>query len=96
MITLHELQHKICSWADKTFGNQPQHARVKKLANEVEELTKSPFKKSEVCDCFVVLLQVAKGAGMSADELMNGTLEKHRINELRQWEEQPDGTHQHL
>jgi NTP pyrophosphatase (non-canonical NTP hydrolase) len=94
--TLHELQELISKWADATFGAQTQEIKVKKLLKEVTELAKHPRDKSEIADVMIVLLQVAKGAGMSADDLIRAGYDKHRINELRSWAVDADGCHQHV
>lgn len=95
-VTLQDLQTAICKWADRTFGPQTQENRVKKLLKEVEELQKKRNDKTEICDCMIVLLQVAKGAGMDAHALITGCHEKHQINELRKWAVDSDGCHQHV
>ena len=108
MKKLQQLMDEISEWSDKTFGGQRNPAIAHHLLKEVKELIaefdspeEMPDKylsiRMEFADCFMLLLDSATHAGITANELLQVTKEKLEINKNRKWGE-PDenGVVEHL
>lgn len=97
---------ELVEWANDTFkataGDPipPAHhlqKEVKELIESLEESgPKSELTKMEYADCFILLVQSAKKAGISADELLDLAKLKFAICQKRDWGT-PDqnGVYQH-
>ena len=94
---LQNLMNEISEWSDKTFGyGQRNPAILYHLKKEVNELIEtfvqsaidSPqnrIMRMEFADCLMLLLDSAKHAGFTANELLKATGEKLEINKKRKW-----------
>jgi len=84
-------------WSDKTFGKRTTLGPLKHLEKEVQELLESPNDVMEYADCFMLLIDAARIAGISVDKLLNAVDEKFKINRNRKWGN-PDefGTVEHI
>lgn len=97
MNELQNLMNEISEWSNKTFGNtQRNPAIVYHLAKEVDELlcelrinknnqNNDKEVKMEFADCFMLLVDSASHFGMSANDLINYSIEKLEINKNRKW-----------
>lgn len=94
---LQDLMNDISEWSNNTFGDgQRNPAIIYHLKKEVDELInafKSPEEmpdkflsvRMEFADCFMLLLDSALHAGITAEELIQVTKEKLEINRNRKW-----------
>lgn len=75
------------TWADSVWGDrtgQPQGA-LNHLQEEVQELIGSPFDAAEYADCFALLVDAARMAGIPPDKLLLAVEAKLEINKKRTW-----------
>lgn len=96
------LQTDMVKWVAEQFGGPPDpEARAKKLMDEMEELRSALFAGypepeilDEVADVYLCLLAYADSKGLSLDQL--GWLKLRENKDGRTWEQQADGTWQHV
>lgn len=73
-------------WADTTFPGQRTTMRcLLHLKKEVEEVIAEPDDRMEYADCFMLLLDAARKAGISPDDLIKVSYEKLEICKKRKW-----------
>ncbi len=75
-------------WSQKTFGldsvRGPMGA-LKHLELEAKEAQENPEDRIEYADCFLLILDAARRAGINAKELIALAQEKLAINKKRVW-----------
>jgi len=84
-----KLQQEIGEWSEATFDDIGPTPKLHHLKKEVEEVLQAPLDRVEYADCLILLLDAARKAGISADELLEVTYEKLQVNKRRLWGE-PD------
>lgn len=90
MEEIQQLQNDIEHWSDETFGfNRLPTAPMHHLKKEIDELIESPYDTMEYADCFMLLLDSARMAGINCELLILATKHKLKVNRNRQWGE-PD------
>ena len=91
------LQHEIGEWSEATFDDPGPAPKLHHLKAEVDELLAAPFDRIEYADCLILLLDAARKAGISGDELLEAAYHKLQVNKRRIWGE-PDenGVVQHI
>ena len=101
MDKLQNLMTDISNWSDQTFGNKHRNPSVLyHLIEEINELiynfnlsnnmeNKYSLIKEEFADCFILLLDSASHAGITANDLFDIIVDKMEINKKRKWG-QPD------
>lgn len=83
---LQKFQNDITEWANTTFGNNRQPSSViAHLAKEVIELSEQPYDIEEYADCFILLLNASKLAGVNVQQLLEAAESKMEINRHRKW-----------
>ncbi|MEW6156768.1 MAG: dATP/dGTP pyrophosphohydrolase domain-containing protein [Verrucomicrobiota bacterium] len=88
-MTLQQLQQEIGAWSEMTFDDETPLPKLHHLRQEVAELIAAPYDKTEYADCLILLIDAARKAGISAEELIRAADEKMEINRRRTWSE-PD------
>jgi NTP pyrophosphatase (non-canonical NTP hydrolase) len=103
MDKLQGLMNDIVEWSSKTFGSRSGQTNLgvcNHLAKEVGELYDGLFfgdYEEEFADCFMLLLELAKNSGLSAEKLIDLTYKKLEKNKNRKWGEiNPDGSIEHI
>jgi Protein of unknown function (DUF550) len=82
---LQTLQREQGAWAEKTFPRQPVESKIKHLQREVAELLKKPHDPSELADCLLLVLDIARRGRMTTGQLIEAAAAKLEINKLREW-----------
>lgn len=91
------LMNDISKWSDKQFGEHQRNPAIAyHLLKETQELIEAFEKgiitqeetdklKMEFADCFMLILDSATHAFLTADDLLNAAREKLEINKKREW-----------
>jgi len=83
-------------WSQETFGSDSQRGPIgalKHLSKEALEAVESVGTdnlKSELADCFLLILDASRRAGMKPLELVKAAQAKMKINRSRQWPKPTD------
>ena len=97
MSKLQKFQNEQGKWSDATFGGQTPDGKLAHLAKEVKELRQEPYDIMEYADCFMLLLDAARKAGISADVLLEAASSKLEVCKKREWgEPNKDGSVEHI
>lgn len=83
--TLQSIQDEIHEFANTILPNRPITSPLRKLQEEVAELLEEPDNIDEFADCFLVLLDAAKIAGLDANAILQACSDKMKINRTRKW-----------
>lgn len=87
-------------WSRKTFGTDQERGPkgpIDHLKKEILELEENPTDASEYADCFLLLLDASRRAGISLDGLIDAARHKMTINERREWQTpEPDKAVEHV
>ena len=80
------LQREIGEWADATFGADITAERpLAHLAEEVAEAQANPRALEEYVDCFMLIIEAARRAGFTTDQLLVAALIKLALNKRGDW-----------
>lgn len=92
MKNFQKLQTEHLKWSLETFGKKNTAiSNVKHLKKEVKELLEALGKKKphelqhEFADCFLLLIEAAGKCGINMKDLLNISVEKHKICKTRKW-----------
>ena len=78
-------------WSQETFGSDSQRGPIGALKHlskeslEAVEAVGTENLKSELADCFLLILDASRRAGMKPFELVKAAQAKMKINRSRQW-----------
>lgn len=75
-------------WSQETFGTDTERGpmgALKHLEKEAREAQASPSDPSEYADCFLLILDAARRAGITPIELIEHAQAKMEINKKRVW-----------
>jgi len=87
---IQRLQDDLAEWSDTAFGvGRSPSAPIAHLCKEVIELAESPCDVTEAADCLMLLLDINRMAGRTADILLEACFDKLEVNKGREWGE-PD------
>lgn len=80
----------VTRWQNETFPGANSLSKMAHLAEELQELyidlvKKSPDRRLEFADCFLLLFGCAAADGMSYDDICDALVEKMKINKARKW-----------
>lgn len=87
---LNDISQDLFEWSDKTFGNKFYRGPIgplKHLEKEVKEAIENPTDPMEYADCFLLILDAARRAGIKPMELMKYSKEKLEICKQRKYPE---------
>ncbi len=79
-------------WSQETFGKDSDRGPIGALkhleleAREAQDAVGTPEIREELADCFLLLFDAARRAGMSAGELVNEATKKMAKNKKRKWQ----------
>lgn len=82
------LWDRLAVWSQSTFGSDADRNHIgplRHLQKEAEEALANPGDVVEFADCFLLVLDAARRAGHSFDDLRIAILRKYAINERRRW-----------
>jgi len=82
-------------WSQATFGSDTSRGplgALRHLEMEAREAQQAPDDPEEYADCFLLILDAARRAGISADALVAAARQKMIINRQRQWPRPVDDT----
>lgn len=80
-----KLQDDIGLFADVAFENSTARAKALHLAEEAVEAADDPSDILEWADCMILLLDGARKAGFTTQDVYQAVLRKMEINKTRQW-----------
>ena len=80
-----ELQDDIGEFTTKTFKNASARSKALHLSEEAIEAADDPADIIEWADCMILLLDGARHAGFSTEDLYHAVLQKMEINKKRKW-----------
>lgn len=85
------LQDIIGEWSDERFGKgRTPHGNIEHLKEEVVDLKKSAYDPHSYSDCFILLINAARLAGFSMEDIYQAIIAKNKINIEREWEEEDE------
>jgi hypothetical protein len=94
---LRQLQLAQQKWAETIFAGQTVQSKIKHLRREVNELLEKPGDKSEMADCLLLLLDIARKSQVDGTMLFEAAVAKFRINQARTWgPPDADGVCEHI
>jgi hypothetical protein len=82
-------------WSQATFGSDRTRGplgALRHLEMEAREAQQAPDDPEEYADCFLLILDAARRAGISADSLVAAARQKMIINRQRKWPKPVDDT----
>ena len=85
-----KLQDDIGAFTDVTFPKATARSKALHMSEEAKEAADDPSDILEWADCMILLLDGARKAGYSTQDIYAGVLRKMEINKNRRWEI-PDG-----
>jgi len=80
-----QLQDEIGIFTEKTFPNATAKSKALHLAEEAHEAAADPADVLEWADCMILLLDGARKAGFSTNDIHRAVLKKMEINKQRAW-----------
>jgi hypothetical protein len=86
--SLRALWDSQAQWSQATFGTDGERGPqgpLKHLAREVVECLEAPFDCLEYADCLLLLMDAARRAGFTLNELVACAKFKHGVNRRRTW-----------
>ena len=92
-----KLQDDIGIFTDKVFSGGTARAKALHLSEEAKEAAADPGDIIEWADCMILLLDGARKAGFTTDDLHQAVLRKMEINYKRKWgKPDADGVVRHI
>ena len=88
---LHLLRASHAHWSEKTFGNVSAVGPAKHLAKEALEVAADPLDAMEHADCWMLLWDMQRRAGISDKALRLAIARKLAINKARTWPAPQEG-----
>lgn len=79
------LQNDIGVFTEKTFPSSTAVSKAKHLSAEALEAAADPSDVLEWADCMILLLDGARKAGFSVDDIHAAVIRKMDINKRRNW-----------
>jgi len=92
---IHNIEEKL-ELLDAKFEYPAADRYVLKLKEEAEELYSTPEDLTEIADCFICLLGVARKSGYNIHLLLGAIDHKIDVNLSRTFVRQADGTFKHV
>lgn len=88
MATIESLANNLSQWSQATFG--PDNVRgpigpLRHLEKEVQEALAAPGDIMEYADCLTILMDAARRAGFSIQQLIDASNDKIEFNKTRLW-----------
>lgn len=88
------------AWSQATFGSDSERGPVgplRHLEKEAREAAENPTDRSEYADCFLLILDAARRAGIKPRELVKAAQAKLEVNKRRTWpKSEPDMPVEHV
>ena len=78
-------------WSERTFGSDQERGplgalkHLEKEAREAQQAVGTPEIRMELADCFLLLIDASRRAGVDMEDLIDAAREKHAINRMRKW-----------
>jgi hypothetical protein len=85
---LHDLANNQAEWSQATFGTDQERGplgALRHLEKEARETQEAPADSEEYADCFLLILDAARRAGISPLQLIEAAHRKMAINRERTW-----------
>ena len=79
---IREISAHIVEWADTVFPDRTPEGTIKKMIEELQELTNNPMDAWEMADVFILILDLCNMLGF---DLAKITRHKMRVNKSRNW-----------
>lgn len=101
MSDLQKLYQEFSDWSQKTFQSDSERGPtgpINHLKKEIEELAANPTDRMEYADCFLLLVDAYRRAGLGdISSLIKDVRAKFEICKERKWGEiNKDGFYQHI
>jgi hypothetical protein len=88
---LQALRAEHAAWSQETFGTRSAVGPAKHLSLEALEVAEAPDDLLEHADCWLLLWDVQRRAGVSDADLADAIKRKLAINKARTWAKAKDG-----
>lgn len=88
IIDYEHLCEEHAEWSQSAFGGDRERGPLGPLAHlkkEVAEATNEPYDREEYADCFLLIIDAARRAGISGRSLLEAAYDKLEINKARKW-----------
>lgn len=85
---LTDLAGDVSKWSQDTFGTDSERGPVGSLCHlekEAKEAQAKPYDAAEYADCFLLILDAARRAGLTPLALVKAAQAKMTVNKSRQW-----------
>lgn len=85
---LQTLIREQAKWSQATFGSDLDRGPIgalKHLAKEVNETLEKPRDRTEYADCFLLVIDAARRAGITFGDLVEASADKLEVCKQRQW-----------
>lgn len=93
---LHDLRAKHAAWSQQQFGDVSAIGPAKHLSKEALEVAAEPHDVIEHADCWMLLWDMQRRAGITDVQLADAIQQKLSINMARQWPAPNEGeAHEH-
>lgn len=92
-----DLQTEIGKWSQKEFGGKERVEQcIKHLKKEVIELEERPTSLEEIVDCQMLILEIARHNGYSAERVLRGAARKLEVVKKRKYALNEEGLFEHI
>jgi len=85
---LNDIAHEQSVWSQATFGSDQTRGPIgalKHLEKEAREAQANPTDPVEYADCFLLIIDAARRAGIKPIELMEAAYKKLQVCKQREW-----------
>jgi hypothetical protein len=90
-VSFDNLQQRVATWADDTFGKAPHEFRFERLKQELEEILQDPQDPIEWADAMMLLFHGALEEGFTMTDILKACYEKLNRLEKREYTQDADG-----
>lgn len=100
-VKLERLTREHFQWSDEAFGTVKEHSTIgtlKHLAKEIDEIMEDPSDIEEWADGYLLLMDGARRAGHSVEQILDAAYAKLQVNKQRIWAKpsSPDESIEHV
>lgn len=93
--SMHEFWIELSKWSQSTFGKDSDRGpywSLEHLRKEADEAQVDPENIEEYADCLFLVLDAARRAGFTLDDLVDAAFDKLDVNRNRKWLEKTGNT----
>ena len=78
-------------WSEATFGSDQERGplgalkHLERESREAQQAVGTPEIRMELADCFLLLIDASRRAGVDLEDLIAAARAKHEVNRMRSW-----------